>query len=57
MQCTFLITFVLSWLTVAISAVPAPTTETSKELHILDRIPELARAPEPEPGCNMYACI
>ncbi|KAJ7679863.1 hypothetical protein B0H17DRAFT_1206365 [Mycena rosella] len=57
MQCNFLITFVLSWLTVAISAAPAPTMETSKALHILDRIPELARSPEPEPGCKIYTCI
>ncbi|KAJ7697156.1 hypothetical protein B0H17DRAFT_1197562 [Mycena rosella] len=57
MQCTFLITFVLSWLTVATSAAPAPTTGTSKELSIFNRIPKLARSPEPEPGCKMYSCI
>ncbi|KAJ7099121.1 hypothetical protein C8R44DRAFT_747802 [Mycena epipterygia] len=53
MQCTFLIAFVVSCLTLSVSA--APISDSS--LHITDRIPEIARAPEPELGCKIYSCI
>ncbi|KAJ7637453.1 hypothetical protein B0H17DRAFT_1339548 [Mycena rosella] len=59
MQCRILIAFAVSCLTLAVCAAPLPSPESSK---LLDRIPipepaEVARAPEPEPGCKMYACI
>ncbi|KAJ7690209.1 hypothetical protein B0H17DRAFT_1201783 [Mycena rosella] len=40
-------------MTIAISAVPVPASDESNSLPIFDRIPEIARAPEPESGCKI----
>ncbi|KAJ6489375.1 hypothetical protein DFH09DRAFT_1377534 [Mycena vulgaris] len=69
MQCRNFIAFVVACLTLSVSAAPVPDSskglhivdrDSSKGLHILDRTPELAdlevaRAPEPEPGCKIQA--
>ncbi|KAJ7251041.1 hypothetical protein C8J57DRAFT_1520907 [Mycena rebaudengoi] len=55
MQCRIIVAFVLSCIALSVSA--APASNLSK---ILNREPEnvgIARAPEPEPGCQMYQCI
>ncbi|KAJ7177168.1 hypothetical protein C8R46DRAFT_1347020 [Mycena filopes] len=60
MQCKFLLAFVISCLTLSSTAVPVAVAESTIVPTILDRSPEpveLARTPEPEPGCKLYSCI
>ncbi|KAF7335682.1 hypothetical protein MVEN_02223500 [Mycena venus] len=56
MQFKFLVAFVVSCLSLSVAAAPI----AGEGLHVLDRSSEpaeIARAPEPEPGCKMYNCI
>ncbi|KAJ7177147.1 hypothetical protein C8R46DRAFT_1213710 [Mycena filopes] len=65
MQCRFLLAFFVSCLTLSVAAAPiaiavdltlSPENLARAPLPVPES-PEVARAPEPEPGCKMYSCI
>ncbi|KAJ7027305.1 hypothetical protein C8F04DRAFT_1399511 [Mycena alexandri] len=62
MQCKFLLASVVSCLMLSVAAAPIAVAELTTTPENLARSPlpepvEIARTPEPKPGCKMYACI